>query len=170
MITSEQLVRARLAILLMATELKNIARACKLARVSRSQFYAMKKAYETHGREGLVPRPRRKPQMPNRTPAAIEEQILLKTHANPAISYIRLAEQMKVGGCSVTPTMVRYVWKRHGLSTIPARLQWVKGQNGRFGGVKGNGASKRLLEVDPGTYVPTTSTVPISPTPVTDAV
>lgn len=126
MITSEQLVRARLAMLTMAAELKNTARACKLAGVSRSQFYTMKKAYETHGREGLVPRPRRKPQMPNRTPAALEDQILLKTHANPTVSYIKLAEHMKLEGIGVTPAMVRYVWQRHGLTTRVARLLWLK--------------------------------------------
>ena len=126
MITSEQLVRARLAMLTMAAELKNTARACKLAGVSRSQFYTMKKAYETHGRDGLVPRPRRKPQMPNRTPAALEEQILLKTHANPTVSYIKLAEHMRLEGIGVTTAMVRYVWQRHGLTTRVARLLWLK--------------------------------------------
>jgi len=45
----EQLIRAGLGILALATEFKNVARACKLAGLSRSQFYAMKKAYETYG-------------------------------------------------------------------------------------------------------------------------
>ena len=126
MTTRDQLIRARLGILAMAAELKNIAKACKIAGVSRSQFYAMKKAYELHGKEGLGPRVRRKPEMPNRTPAVLEEQILLQTRKNPLISYIRLAGAMKSEGGSVTPTMVRYVWQRHGLSTQSARRAWVK--------------------------------------------
>jgi hypothetical protein len=127
----DQLIRARIGILAMAAELKNIAKACKLAGVSRSQFYAMKKAYETHGKEGLAPRLRRKPEMPNRTPAVLEEQILLQTRKNPLISYIRLAGEMKSEGGSVTPTMVRYVWQRHGLSTQSDRRAWVKLLDGR---------------------------------------
>jgi hypothetical protein len=126
MTTRDQLIRARLGLLAMAGELKNIAKACKIAGVSRSQFYAMKKAYELHGKEGLGPRTRRKPEMPNRTPAVVEEQILAKTRKHPLISYVRLAGEMKAEGGSVTPTMVRYVWQRHGLSTQSARRAWVK--------------------------------------------
>jgi hypothetical protein len=131
MTTRDQLIRARLGILAMAAELKNIAKACKIAGVSRSQFYVMKKAYELHGKEALAPRTRKKPEMPNRTPAVLEEQILLQTRKNPLISYIRLAGEMMSDGGSVTPTMVRYVWQRHGLSTQSARRAWVKLLNSR---------------------------------------
>jgi len=130
MTTRDQLIRARLGILAMAAELRNTAKACKLAGVSRSQFYAMKKAYELYGREGLAPRVRRKPEMPNRTPAQLEEQILLQTRKCPHISYVRLAGEMRSEGGNVTPAMVRYVWQRSGLSTRLARLAWAKGFDG----------------------------------------
>ena len=126
MTTRDQLIRARLGILAMAAELRNTAKACKLAGVSRSQFYAMKKAYELYGKEGLAPRVRRKPEMPNRTPARLEEQILLQTRKYPLISYVRLAGEIRAEGGNVTPTMVRYVWQRHGLSTQSARRAWAK--------------------------------------------
>src|SRR6476661_5358058 len=126
MTTRDQLIRARIGILAMAAELRNTAKACKLAGVSRSQFYAMKKAYELHGKEGLAPRVRRKPEMPNRTPARLEEHILLQTRKSPLISYVRLAVEIRAEGCNVTPTMVRYVWQRHGLSTQSARRAWAK--------------------------------------------
>ena len=67
----EQLIKAGLGILALATEFKNVARACKLAGLSRSQFYAMKKAYETYGKKGLAPRVCRKPEMPSRPPALL---------------------------------------------------------------------------------------------------
>jgi hypothetical protein len=126
MTTRDQLIRARLGILAMATELRNTAKACKLAGVSRSHFYAMKKAYALYGKEGLAPRARRKPEMPNRTPAQLEVQILLQTRKHPLISYVRLAGEMKSEGGTVTPTTVRYVWQRHGLSTKSARRAWAK--------------------------------------------
>jgi len=129
MTSHEQLIRARLAILIMATELRNVARVCRLAGVSRSQFYAMKKSYEIHGKEGLAPRVRRKPDMPNRTPPLLEEQILLNTRRNPTFSYIRLSGEMESDGIGVSPAMVRYVWQRHGLSTRSARLEWTRGFN-----------------------------------------
>ena len=126
----EQLIRARLGILALAAELRNVARACKLAGLSRSQFYAMKKAYETYGKEGLAPRIRRKPEMPNRTPVLLEQQILTTTCENPAFSYVRLAAIMRTQGIRVSPTMIRYVWQRHSLSTRLARLEWIKKSNG----------------------------------------
>ena len=64
--------------------------------------------------------------MPNRTPPVVEEQILLQTRKHPLISYVRLAGEIKAEGGSVTPTMVRYVWQRHGLSTQSARRAWIK--------------------------------------------
>jgi hypothetical protein len=153
MTTREQLIRARLGILALATELKNVARACKLAGVSRSQFYAMRKAYETHGKEALAPRVRRKPNMPNRTAAPLEDNILLKTHTHPTISYLRLAGHMKSEGINITPTMVRYVWQRHGLSTRSARLQWVKRRNGQAYGEKVQGGPNTSPGVHSAEYV-----------------
>ena len=130
MTDKERLIRARIALLTLAAEVHNVARACKLARVSRSQFYAMRKAYEAYGEEGLVPSVRRKPEMPNRTPAHLEDGILSSTRKKPMLSYIRLAGEMVSEGIDVTPTMVRYVWQRHGLSTRSARVEWTKNSSG----------------------------------------
>jgi hypothetical protein len=160
MTSLEQLIRARIGILALAAELKNVARACQLAGVSRSQFYAMKKAYETYGKEGLAPRVRRKPTMPNRTPVSIEDQILLKTHANPTVSYSRLAGQMTLEGITVTPAMVRYVWQRHELSTRSVRIRWVKKRNPHIieGTVTDN--PNGLHGVQSAEHVTTAATVP----------
>ena len=89
----------------------------------------MKKSYEIHGKAGLAPRVRRKPLMPNRTPASLEERILLHTRKNPLASYVRLAGEMKSDEGSVTPAMVRYVWQRHGLSKRSTRVEWTRGSN-----------------------------------------
>jgi hypothetical protein len=126
----DRLIRAQLIILTLAAEIKNVARACKLAGVSRSQFYLIKKAYAIYGREGLAPRSRRKPEMPNQTPAPLEEEILIHTRKYPLLSYVRLAGEIKSKAGGVTPTMVRYVWRRHALSTRLARLEWAGLSNG----------------------------------------
>ncbi len=129
MTDKERLIKARLAVLTLAAEVKNVVKVCKLAGLSRSQFYAMKKAYDTYGKEGLAPLARRKPVMPNRTPALLEEWILLNTWRNPAFGCVRLAMKMESLGTSVSPTMVRYVWQRHSLSTRSARMEWAKQNN-----------------------------------------
>lgn len=126
MAATEELIRAKLGILALVGELKNVTRACKLLGISRSQFYAMKSAYKANGREGLAPKIRRKPQMRNRTPLLVENHILLKTLEYHNYSYLAFAAKMRSEGVSVTPSMVRYVWKRHGLSTAQARIKWAR--------------------------------------------
>jgi len=128
MVYKEQLIRAKLGILALVAEFGDVTKACKLLGISRSQFYAMKRAYETSGKEGLMPKIRRKPEMPNRTPAPLEDQILSKTLEYRTVSYSSLAAKMKSEGISVTPSTVRYVWHRHGLSTRRDRIRWVKSQ------------------------------------------
>lgn len=74
--TREKLIQARLSMLALAEELQNISRACKAAGISGSHYYEIKKAFETYGREGLAPRIRRRPRMPNQTPPELEGKVL----------------------------------------------------------------------------------------------
>jgi len=59
MSTREKLIAARISMLALADELQNISRACKVAGISRTHFYEIRKAFEKYGREGLAPQPRR---------------------------------------------------------------------------------------------------------------
>lgn len=145
MSTREQLIKARLGMLVLADELKNIAKACKLAGVSRSHFYEIKKAYETFGKEGLAPTVRRRPRMPNQTPPELERQVLAMTEQYPTYSYLRLADQLKLVGVGVTAATVRAVWQRHGLATRFARLLWLERRSAE-GGVVLTERLKRLLQ------------------------
>jgi transposase InsO family protein len=145
MSTREQLIKARLGMLALADELKNIARACKLAGVSRSHFYEIKRAYETFGKEGLAPKLRRRPRMPNQTPPEVEQQILAMTEQYPTHSYARLADQLKLVGVGVSAAAVRAVWTRHGLATRFARLLWLERKSAE-GGVVLTERLKRLLQ------------------------
>jgi len=145
MSTRDQLIKARLGMLALADELKNIAKACRLAGVSRAHFYEIKQAYETFGREGLAPRVRRRPRMPNQTPPELERQILAMTEQYPTYSYLRLADQLKLVGVGVSAAAVRYVWQRHGLATRFARLLWLERRSAE-GGVILTERLKRLLQ------------------------
>ncbi len=145
MSTREQLIRECLGMLSLTDELKNIARACRLARVSPSHFYEIKKAYETFGKEGLVPKIRHKPQMPNQIPPELERQILAMTEQYPTYSYLRLADQLKLVGVGVSAAAVQYAWQRHGLSTRFARLLWLE-RKAAEGGVVLAERLKRLLQ------------------------
>lgn len=53
--TREKLIDARIGMLALADELKNISRACQIAGISRTHFYDIKTAFEKYGRDGLAP-------------------------------------------------------------------------------------------------------------------
>ena len=126
MSTREKLITARLGMLALVEELNNISKACKVASVSRSHYYEIKKAYETYGREGLAPKERRKPRMPNQTSPEIEAQILEMTERYPTYSYIRISHQLRLSGVPDSIASVRYVWQRHGLARRMQRLLWME--------------------------------------------
>src|SRR5262245_290983 len=65
--------------LALAEELQNISLACRKAGISRSHYYEIKEAFERYGSEGLAPRARRRPRMPNQTPPELEARILEMT-------------------------------------------------------------------------------------------
>lgn len=124
MSTREKLSKARMGVLALAEELSSVSAACKRAGISRTHVYEIKEAFEKYGREGLAPAERRKPRMPNQTPPELEEKILQMTERYPEKSYVALADQLRLVGVGVSPSTVRYVSSRHGLtlrSAAPVR-------------------------------------------------
>jgi transposase len=135
MSTREKLIKARVGMLALAEELRNISLACKRAGISRSHFYEIKEAFEKFGRDGLAPLPRRRPRMPNQTPPEIERQILEMTVQFPTYSYLRISGQLRLIGVGVSPSTVRVVWQRHGLTLKIQRLLWLEQKTAAEGGV-----------------------------------
>jgi len=135
MSTKEKLIKARVGMLALAEELKNISLACKRAGISRSHFYEIKDAFERYGPEGLAPATRRKPCMPNQTPPEVERRILEMTEQFPTYSYLRISMQLKLVGVGVSPAAVRGVWLRHGLTLKIQRLLWLEQKTASEGGV-----------------------------------
>lgn len=144
----QKLIKARLGMLALAEELKNISAACRRAGISRSHYYEIKEALEKFGAEGLAPSPKRKPRMPNQTPPELETQILEMTERYPTYSYLRISDQLKLVGVSVSPSTVRAVWQRHGLARRIHRLPWRE-QKTAAGGMLTE-RQFRLLQKAPG--------------------
>jgi transposase len=141
----QKLIKARIGLLQLAQELGNIKAACQRAGISRSHFYEIKEAYEKHGAEGLEPKERRRPRMPNQTPPELEKQILDMTAQFPTYSYIRIADQLRLIGIGVSAPAVRGVWVRHGITLRLQRLLWLDKKTASEGGVLTEQA-KRLLQ------------------------
>lgn len=74
-----------MGLLALAEQLQNISGACKGAGISRSHFTEIKTTFEKYGVNGLVPRERRHPRMPNETPPELVEKTPEMTTELPPI-------------------------------------------------------------------------------------
>jgi hypothetical protein len=88
-------------------ELQNIGLACKRAGISRSHYYEIEDAFERYGAAGLAPAERRRPRMPNETPAELVTRILETTERYPTRSDVFISQQLKLVGVGVSPAAVR---------------------------------------------------------------
>ena len=125
MSTREQLVRSRLGVLTLAQRLKNVSLACRITGISRAHFYRIKKAYDEHGKDGLVPQSSRLSQRALQVTPEMERLILMTTAHHPTIPRAALVTRLKLDGISVSPEMVQVVWRKYHLTTRAARVAWM---------------------------------------------
>jgi len=82
--------------------------------------------------------------MPNQTPPELEQRILEMTEQDPTYSYLRISQQLRLIDVGVSPSAVRCVWARHGLTLRYQQLLWLEQKTAERGGVLTE-AQMRLL-------------------------
>jgi hypothetical protein len=117
MTKDQKIIRAKLGLLELAKQLGNVSQACKMLGYSRDSFYRFKELYETGGELALQELTRKKPLLANRTPPEVEAIILEPTLEQPAYGQIRIANEARKLGHSVSPSGVRgcgsvTIWRR----------------------------------------------------------
>jgi len=123
MTTEDKVARRKLSMLELASELGNVSRACKIMGYSRTQFYEIRRNFQTYGADGLLDRlPGARGPHPNRVSDQVEQAVLDYSLKYPSHGCLRVAQDLVLSGHSVSSGGVRGVWSRHNLLQKHQRL------------------------------------------------
>lgn len=130
MISSQEkkIINNRIGLLNLAEELGNVSKACKVMGFSRDTFYRYKEAHDQGGVAALLDANRKKPNKRNRVEEFIEKAILDLAIEEPAFGQVRVANELRKKGISISAGGVRSVWMRHDLEVFPKRLKALEGK------------------------------------------
>lgn len=84
MAAKTKLAQKRLTLLQLAEKLGNVSKACRMHKVSRSQFYEYKRAFQECGLDGLIDKPPIPGSHPNELDDKIKQRIIDLSLAHPA--------------------------------------------------------------------------------------
>lgn len=118
----KKVVRQRLSALQLAEALGNVSEACRRRGIARTQFYEYKRRFQTHGLEGLKDLPPIHKTHPMTTPPEVVAQILDLSKKNPMWGCVRLSNQLRLLGVSVSSPTIQTILIKNEMGSRYQRL------------------------------------------------
>jgi transposase InsO family protein len=118
-----KLIKTKVGLLNLASQLGNVSQACRVMGYSRDSFYRIKQLYDTGGEPALKEISRKKANQKNRVAPEIEEAVIRLAFDYPAMGQVRVANELRKMGLQVSAGGVRSIWMRHDLEVFDKRLK-----------------------------------------------
>lgn len=134
--TDAQVIQSfRLHVLAHAEAHGNVSETCRQFGVTRKTFYKWRQLAAAYGPEGLLPRTRRPPQMPNATPTHVIEVLLSWAINEPTLGARGYADRLADAGFCIAKSTVQTHLNRHGLGRRAQRIARAAAINAAVSGM-----------------------------------
>ena len=131
--SNNPIIKHKVGLLNLASELNNVSKACKVMGVSRDTFYRYQEAISEGGIDALINQNRRVPNEKNRVDKAVEDAVIAYAIEQPAHGQHRTSNELRKRGIFVSGSGVRSIWLRNNLENFKKRLKALEEQVARDG-------------------------------------